>query len=156
VTVTRTPVTSWIRVGLCACQPTACWIIVLGLLLAVSGNVLLSLAIWRSATLPRWTAVIWAAATMIFYVLGAALGMATTGASLPTQPIGAAFMAVAGAGIAWAASRRRAVNSFGSPTSGPTSGIGYTLAARNSTSSPRTPIRLPRSGLPTSLLPPQE
>jgi hypothetical protein len=49
--------------------------------------------------------VIWAVATFIFYVLGAALGMATTGASLPTQPVGAALMAVSGAWIAWAATR---------------------------------------------------
>ena len=49
---------------------------------------------------------IWAAATLIFYVFGAALGMATTGASLPTQPIGAVLMAVSGAWIAWAAVRR--------------------------------------------------
>ena len=38
-------------------------------------------------------------------VLGAALGMATTGASLPTQPVGAALLAISGAWIAWAALR---------------------------------------------------
>ena len=77
----------------------------LALLLAVIGNGLLSVAIWRSGILPRWAGVIWAAATLIFYVLGFALGMATTGASLPTQPIGAALMAIAGAWIAWAGYR---------------------------------------------------
>ena len=77
----------------------------LALLLAVIGNGLLSVAIWRSGILPRWAGVIWAAATLIFYVLGFALGMATTGASLPTQPIGAALMAIAGAWIAWASYR---------------------------------------------------
>jgi hypothetical protein len=80
-------------------------ITLLALLLAVVGNGLLSVAIWRSGILPRWAGVIWAAATLIFYVLGFALGMATTGASLPTQPIGAALMAIAGAWIAWAGYR---------------------------------------------------
>ena len=69
------------------------------------GNGLLSIAIWRSGILPRWAGAIWAAATLVFYVLGFALGMATTGASLPTQPIGAALMAIAGAWIAWAGYR---------------------------------------------------
>jgi hypothetical protein len=49
--------------------------------------------------------VIWIVGTLIFYVLGAALGMATTGASLPTQPVGAALLAISGAWIAWAALR---------------------------------------------------
>jgi zinc transporter ZupT len=71
----------------------------------VIGNGLLSVAIWRSGSLPKWAGVIWGVATLIFYVLGAALGMATTGASLPTQPIGAALMAIAAAWIAWAAYR---------------------------------------------------
>jgi hypothetical protein len=75
----------------------------LGLLLAVTGNAILGVAIWRSGTLPRWAGVIWVAATFIFYVLGAALGMATTGASLPTQPVGAALMAISGGWIAYAA-----------------------------------------------------
>ena len=86
-------------------SPVVTAIIALGLLLAVTGNMLLSVAIWRSGTLPRWAGLIWAAATLIFYVLGAALGMATTGASLPTQPIGALLMAISGAWIAWSAFR---------------------------------------------------
>lgn len=84
----------------------------MALLLAVIGNGLVSLAIWRSGSLPRWAGVIWAAATLIFYVLGFALGLATTGASLPTQPIGAALMAIAGAWIAWAVSRQRVTQSI--------------------------------------------
>jgi hypothetical protein len=80
-------------------------IIALGLLLAVIGNTILGVAIWRSSTLPRWAGVIWVVATFIFYVLGAALGMATTGASLPTQPVGAALLAVSGGWIAWFALR---------------------------------------------------
>jgi len=86
-------------------SPTLTLITLLALLLAVIGNGLLSVAIWRSGILPRWAGVIWAAATLVFYVLGFALGMATTGASLPTQPIGAALLAIAGAGIAWAGYR---------------------------------------------------
>ncbi|HEX5202847.1 hypothetical protein ACFQS1_17580 [Paractinoplanes rhizophilus] len=42
---------------------------------------------------------------MIFYLLGAALGMATTGASPVTQPIGAGLMAVAGGAMTWQAAR---------------------------------------------------
>ena len=87
-------------------------ITLLALLLAVIGNGLLSVAIWRSGTLPRWAGVIWAAATLIFYVLGFALGMATTGASLPTQPIGGALLAIGGAWIALAAIRQQATESI--------------------------------------------
>ena len=86
-------------------SPILTAITLLALLLAVIGNGLLSVAIWRSGILPRWAGVIWAAATLVFYVLGFALGMATTGASLPTQPIGAALLAIAGAWIAWAGYR---------------------------------------------------
>jgi hypothetical protein len=92
-------------------SPILTVIIMLGLVLAVIGNGLLSVAIWRSGSLPRWAGVTWGAATLIFYVLGAALGMATTGASLPTQPIGGALMSVSGAWIAWAAVRQRASDS---------------------------------------------
>jgi hypothetical protein len=85
--------------------PVMTAILALGLLLAVIGNTILGVAIWRSGTLPRWAGVIWIVGTLIFYVLGAALGMATTGASLPTQPVGAALLAISGAWIAWAALR---------------------------------------------------
>ena len=93
-------------------SPILTVIIVAALLLAVIGNALLSVAIWRSGSLPRWAGVIWAAATLIFYVLGAALGMAATAASLPTQPIGGILMAIAGAWIAWAAVRQGATESI--------------------------------------------
>jgi hypothetical protein len=93
-------------------SPVMTVILALGLLLAVTGNTILGVAIWRSGTLPRWAGVIWVVATFIFYVLGAALGMATTGASLPTQPVGAALMAISGAWIAWAATRSRDAISY--------------------------------------------
>jgi hypothetical protein len=82
-------------------------IVAFGLLLALVGNVLLGVAVWRSGTLPRWAGALWIAAAFIFYVLGAVLGMATTGASLPTQPVGAALMALSGGWMAWAALRHR-------------------------------------------------
>ena len=49
----------------------------------------------------------WIAAAVIFYALGAFLGMATTGASLPTQPVGAVLMIVSSAWIAWTVLRHR-------------------------------------------------
>jgi hypothetical protein len=78
----------------------------IALLLTVAGNVTLGVATWRSRVLPRWAGVVWAVAAVIFYLAGAALGMATTGASLPTQPVGALLMAVSGAAFVWAGSRR--------------------------------------------------
>jgi hypothetical protein len=88
-------------------SPVLTAIVALALLLAVIGNVILAVAIWRSGTLPKWSGVLWAAGSVIFYLLGAALGMATTGASLPTQPVGAALLAIAGAWISWATLRQR-------------------------------------------------
>jgi hypothetical protein len=81
-------------------------IIVLALLLAVVGNVIFAVAIWRSGILPKWSGLLWGVGSFVFYLLGAALGMATTGASLPTQPVGAALLAIAGAWISWAVLRR--------------------------------------------------
>lgn len=78
----------------------------LGLLLALLGNILLGIAVWRSHVLPRWAGALWAAGAVLFYVLGVVLGLVTTGASLPTQTAGALLMAVAGGWIAWSASRR--------------------------------------------------
>lgn len=80
-------------------------ITLLAVLLTVVGGVVLGVAVAKCGTFARWTGIAWAAAAVIFYLLGAALGMATTGASLPTQPVGAALMAVAGAAMAWRATR---------------------------------------------------
>ena len=82
-------------------------IFVVALLLTVSGSVMLGAAIWRSGTLPKWAGIGWAAAAVVFYLLGAALGMATVGASLPTQPVGGAMMAITGGWLAWAVARPR-------------------------------------------------
>jgi hypothetical protein len=82
-------------------------ITMLAVLLTVAGNVVLGVAVARTRTFPRWTGIVWAIAAVVFYLLGAALGMATTGASLPTQPLGAALMAVSGAAMAISAARHR-------------------------------------------------
>ncbi|MDR7081704.1 vacuolar-type H+-ATPase subunit I/STV1 [Arthrobacter ginsengisoli] len=78
----------------------------LGILLALLGNVLLGIAVWRSRALPRWAGALWAAGAVVFYVLGVVLGLATTGSSLPTQAAGALLMAVGGGWIAWYGSRQ--------------------------------------------------
>jgi len=77
----------------------------LALLLALMGNLLLAAAIWGSHRFPRWVGLLWAAGTLTFYLFGAVLGLATTGASLPTQPIGAGLLLLAGTAIAWKARR---------------------------------------------------
>jgi hypothetical protein len=74
-------------------------------LLTVAGNVVLGVVIARTRVFPRWTGIVWATATVVFYILGAALGMVTTGASLPTQPAGAALLAISSAVMAWSAAR---------------------------------------------------
>jgi hypothetical protein len=78
----------------------------LAILLLFVGNVLLGVAVWRSGTLPMWAGAIWAASALLFYVLGAVIGMATTGSSLVTQPVGALLMGISGGWIAWSVMRR--------------------------------------------------
>jgi hypothetical protein len=95
---------------------------VVALLLVLAGSVILGVAIWRSGALPRWAGALWAAAAVIFYLLGAALGMATVGASLPTQPVGAALMAVAGGWMAWSAVRGAHADPLSRPTVSPPAG----------------------------------
>lgn len=93
-------------------SPVLVLVVVLALLLAVIGNGVLAVAAWRSGTLHKGAGALWGVATLVFYVLGAALGMATTGASLPTQPIGAALLAISGAWMAWTVFRPRQADSF--------------------------------------------
>jgi hypothetical protein len=76
------------------------------ILLMFVGSVLLGVAVWRSGTLPKWAGAVWVASALLFYVLGAVLGMATTGSSLPTQPVGALLIAIGGGWMAWSALRR--------------------------------------------------
>jgi hypothetical protein len=85
------------------------------LLLTVAGNIILGLAIWRSGVLAKWAGLLWIIGTLVFYVLGAFLGMATTGASLPTQPVGAVLMAISSGWIAWTVLSSRATQSGTDP-----------------------------------------
>ena len=78
----------------------------IGLSLAFVGNMLLGVAVWRSGTLPKWAGAIWAASIPTFYLLGALLGIVTTGGSLLTQPVGALLMAIGGGWMALSAMRR--------------------------------------------------
>src|SRR5829696_9131099 len=78
----------------------------LAIVLLVVGNVLLGVAVWRSGTLPRWSGAVWVASVLLFYVLGAVLGMATTGSSLLTQPVCGLLLAIGGGWIALSALRR--------------------------------------------------
>jgi hypothetical protein len=78
----------------------------LGLLLAFVGNTLLGVAVFRSGTLPKGAGALWVASVLVFYALGAVLGVFTTGASLPTQPVGALLMAASGGWMAIAAMGR--------------------------------------------------
>jgi hypothetical protein len=89
-------------------HPAMTIIYLLGLFLAFVGNVLLGVAVWRSGTLPKWAGAIWAASIPTFYLLGALLGIVTTGASLLTQPAGALLMAIGGGWMAYSAMRRPA------------------------------------------------
>jgi hypothetical protein len=84
-----------------------------GILLALVGNVLMGLAIWRSGTLPRWAGIIWIVSAVMFYVLGVVLGQATTGASLVTQPITSLLIVASGGWIAFSALRRPYVETVG-------------------------------------------
>jgi hypothetical protein len=88
-----------------AFSPAMTAMFLLGLLLALVGNVLLGVAMWRSGLLPRWVGAVWAISALVFYVLGVVLGMATTGASLPTQIVGALLIVISGAWTAWVAQR---------------------------------------------------
>jgi hypothetical protein len=94
--------------------PTAMMVIFgVAILLALVGNVLLGVAVWRSGTLPKWAGALWVASALMFYVLGAVAGMLTTGASLPTQPVGGLLIAISGGWIAWSVLRRPSAGTVG-------------------------------------------
>ena len=88
-------------------------IFALAILLMLVGNVLLGIAVWRSGTLPRWAGGLWVASALMFYVLGAVIGMATTGSSLLTQPLGGLLMVIGGGWIALSALRRSSTAAAG-------------------------------------------
>lgn len=89
----------------------------LALLMALVGNALLAAALWGSRSFPRWVGLLWAAGTLVFYLFGVVLGLATTGASLPTQPTGAGLLLLAGTAIAWTAHREPQDESLETPES---------------------------------------
>ena len=78
-------------------------IFVLVILLSFTGNVLLGLAIWRSAILPRVAGMLWIASAVALYALGLVIGALITHDSPPTEPIGALLVAISGTWIAWSA-----------------------------------------------------
>ena len=94
-------------------HPAMMVIYLLGILLAVVGNVLLGAAVWRSGTLPKGAGAIWVVSVLVFYALGAVLGIFITGASLPTQPVGALLMAVSGGAMAYSAMRQPSADVVG-------------------------------------------
>jgi len=92
----------------------------LAIVLLVVGNVLLGVAVWRSGTLPRWSGAVWVASALLFYVLGAVLGIFTTGSSLLTQPVGGVLVAIGGGWIALSALRRPSTSKVGGVQAQPT------------------------------------
>ena len=87
-------------------SPVMSVIFALAILLMIVGNVLLGVAVWRSGTLPKWAGAIWLASVLMFYILGAVLGILTTGSSLPTQPVGALLIVISGTWMAWSVMRQ--------------------------------------------------
>jgi hypothetical protein len=79
------------------------------ILLLFVGNVLLSVAIWRSETLPRWAGAIWAASAVLLYPLGLVIGITITGNSPPTEPVGGLLIAISGGWIALSVMRRGSI-----------------------------------------------
>jgi hypothetical protein len=81
-------------------------IFLLSILLAFVGNVLLGIAIWRSRTLPKWSGAIWIAWAVMFYIAGVLYGLLFVGSSPPTQPVGAALLAISGGWVVWSVFRQ--------------------------------------------------
>lgn len=81
-------------------------IFLLSIVLAIIGNVLLGIAIWRSKTLPNWAGAIWIAWAVMFYLAGVLFGLLFLGSSPPTQPVGSMLMAISGGLIVWSIFRQ--------------------------------------------------
>jgi hypothetical protein len=71
--------------------------LVSGLLYTV-GTILFGVAVWRSATLPRWAGVLYAPTGLLISILGLAIGW--------TQTLGSILIIVGGGWIAWSVMRR--------------------------------------------------
>ena len=94
-------------------SPVMSVIFALAILLMIVGNVLLGVAVWRSGTLPMWAGAIWLASVLLFYILGAVLGILTTGSSLPTLPVGALLIVISGTWMAWSVMRQPSTRMVG-------------------------------------------
>ena len=72
------------------------------IVLALVGNVLLGVAVWRSGTLPKWAGAIWGASAVFVYLLSA-VWFLIAGAQVtpPTVLVGIAFLVISGAWIAF-------------------------------------------------------
>lgn len=81
--------------------------------LALVGNSLLGVAVWRSGTLPKWTGALWAAAHVLMYlslVYASTIGPAATP---PTVPFGAVLVVISGAWMAYSVLRRPSAAAVG-------------------------------------------
>ncbi len=77
------------------------------------GNVLLSVAVWRSETLPKWAGGIWFASALLLYPLGLVIRITITGNSPPTEPVGGLLIFVSGGWIAWRVMRQSSTQIVG-------------------------------------------
>lgn len=75
------------------------------IVLSFLGNILLGVAIWRSGTLPRWTAAVWMVAALLMYPLGLVVAAAVTGSTPRTVLVGALLVTASGGWIAWCVQR---------------------------------------------------
>ena len=70
----------------------------LGGLLYSTGTILFGVAVWRSATLPKWAGVLYAPTGLLISILGLAIGW--------TQTLGSILIIAGGGWIAWTVMRR--------------------------------------------------
>jgi hypothetical protein len=78
------------------------------------GNVLLSIAVWRWGTLPRWAGALWVAGSAL-PLLGQIYIMLPIGAdsTLPTVPVGMALLVIGGAWMAYSVLRGPSAQAVG-------------------------------------------
>jgi hypothetical protein len=69
-----------------------------GGLLYSAGTILFGVAVWRSATLPRWAGVLYAATGLLISILGLTIGAA--------QTLGSILIIIGGGWMAWSVMRR--------------------------------------------------
>jgi hypothetical protein len=69
-----------------------------GGLLYSTGTILFGIAVWRSATLPKWAGVLYAPTGLLISIMGLAIGEA--------QTLGSILIIIAGGWIAWTVMRR--------------------------------------------------